>query len=118
MTLKVSFNLFYLECYGDDWCQILSPEYFEDLTHIDTTKPLMSIILGRGDKLENFDLPFFPLLKNSNNNNRPFSYCIYQAGLGAFTAKSGHKLIADNKHKLGKLGKSKFIHMTVNGGGL
>ena len=28
------------------------------------------------------------------------------------------KLFADNEHKLGKLGESKFIHMTVNGGGL
>ena len=29
-----------------------------------------------------------------------------------------NKIIADNEHKLGKLGESKFIHMTVNGGGL
>ena len=28
------------------------------------------------------------------------------------------KLIAVNEHKLGKLGESKFIHMTVNGGGI
>ena len=28
------------------------------------------------------------------------------------------KLFADNEQKLGKLGESKFIHMTVNGGGL
>ena len=28
------------------------------------------------------------------------------------------KIIADNEHKLGKLEESKFIHMTVNGGGL
>ena len=28
------------------------------------------------------------------------------------------KIIPDNEHKLGKLGESKFIHMTVNGGGL
>ena len=27
-------------------------------------------------------------------------------------------IIADNEHKLGKLGESKSIHMTVNGGGL
>ena len=29
-----------------------------------------------------------------------------------------NEIIADNEHKLGKLGESKFIHMTVNGGGL
>ena len=29
-----------------------------------------------------------------------------------------NKIIADNEQKLGKLGESKFIHMTVNGGGL
>ena len=28
------------------------------------------------------------------------------------------KTIADNEQKLGKLGESKFIHMTVNGGEL
>ena len=28
------------------------------------------------------------------------------------------EIIADNEQKLGKLGESKFIHMTVNGGGL
>ena len=28
------------------------------------------------------------------------------------------EIIADNEHKLGKLGESKFIDMTVNGGGL
>ena len=27
-------------------------------------------------------------------------------------------IIADNERKLGKLGESKFIHMTVNRGGL
>ena len=27
-------------------------------------------------------------------------------------------IIADNEQKLGKLGESKFIHMTVSGGGL
>ena len=29
-----------------------------------------------------------------------------------------NEIIADNEQKLGKLGESKFIHMTVNGGGL
>ena len=29
-----------------------------------------------------------------------------------------NEIIADNEHKLGKLGESNFIHMTVNGGGL
>ena len=29
-----------------------------------------------------------------------------------------NKIIADSEHKLGKLGESKFIHMTVSGGGL
>ena len=29
-----------------------------------------------------------------------------------------NEIIADNERKLGKLGESKFIHMTVNGGGL
>ena len=29
-----------------------------------------------------------------------------------------NEIIADNEHKLGQLGESKFIHMTVNGGGL
>ena len=29
-----------------------------------------------------------------------------------------NKIIADNEQKLGKLGESKFIHTTVNGGGL
>ena len=29
-----------------------------------------------------------------------------------------NEIIADNEHKLGKLRESKFIHMTVNGGGL
>ena len=28
------------------------------------------------------------------------------------------EIIDDNEQKLGKLGESKFIHMTVNGGGL
>ena len=28
--------------------------------------------------------------------------------------KFGNEIIADNEHKLGKLGESKFIHMTVN----
>ena len=30
-------------------------------------------------------------MMGQNSNNRPFSYCIDQAGLGAFTAKSGRK---------------------------
>ena len=29
-----------------------------------------------------------------------------------------NEIIADNEHKLGKLGESKFIHMTVNEGGI
>ena len=29
-----------------------------------------------------------------------------------------NEIIADNEQKLGKLGESKFIQMTVNGGGL
>ena len=29
-----------------------------------------------------------------------------------------NEIIADNEYKLGRLGESKFIHMTVNGGGL
>ena len=32
--------------------------------------------------------------------------------------KFWNEIIADNEQKLGKLGESKFIHMTVNGGGL
>ena len=32
--------------------------------------------------------------------------------------KFENEIIADNEQKLGKLGESKFIHMTVNGWGL
>ena len=41
-------------------------------------------------KLLDRDSNTFTLTKNSGGH-RPFSYCIDQAGLGAFTAKSGRK---------------------------
>ena len=35
-----------------------------------------------------------------------------------FLLQVWNEIIADNEQKLVKLGESKFIHMTVNGGGL
>ena len=63
-----------------------------------------------------------------NHKNTPYIFTVLYLILIHLWNKSTYKIhlllqvwneiIADNEHKLGKLGESKFIHMTVNGGGL
>ena len=63
-----------------------------------------------------------------NHKNTPYIFTVLYLILIHLWNKSTYKIhlllqvwneiIADNEHKLGKLGESNFIHMTVNGGGL